>query len=108
MSDTRPRPRAAGPVGRVPEVWGRIPPRNKNFTGRKELLERLRTDIVGKVAVVPHALHGLGGVGKTQMAIEYAYRYRSEYDVVWWVPADQPVLVRSSLANLAPHLGLPP
>jgi len=96
-------------VGRVPEVWGKVPPRNRNFTGREELLARLRAGIAGQVtAVVPHALHGFGGVGKTQMAVEYAYRYRSEYDVVWWLPADQPVLVRSTLANLAPHLGLPP
>ncbi|GAB2868679.1 hypothetical protein GCM10022221_82080 [Actinocorallia aurea] len=97
------------PLGRVPDVWGKVPPRNKNFTGREDLLTRLRERVTGQVtAVVPHALHGLGGVGKTQMAVEYAYRYRQEYDLVWWVPADQPALVRSSLAALAPHLGLPP
>ncbi|GAA3954084.1 hypothetical protein GCM10023085_40750 [Actinomadura viridis] len=106
---TDPRPGVARPAGRIPEVWGRIPPRNKNFTGRTELLNQLREGIAGQVtAVVPHALHGLGGVGKTQMAVEYAYRFRSEYEVVWWIPADQPVLVRSSLASLAPFLGLPP
>ncbi len=95
--------------GRVPEIWGRVPQRNKNFTGREDLLLKLRAGVATDVtAVVPHALHGLGGVGKTQVAIEYAYRYQSEYDVVWWISADQAVLVRSSLAALAPHLSLPP
>ncbi|MFI6317823.1 FxSxx-COOH system tetratricopeptide repeat protein [Nonomuraea sp. NPDC050556] len=94
-------------TGSFPEVW-KVPPRNKNFTGREKLIESLRGGIVRSVtAVVPHALHGLGGVGKTQVAIEYAYRFRDDYDVVWWIPADQPGLVRSTLAQLAPKLGLP-
>ncbi|TDD73446.1 tetratricopeptide repeat protein [Actinomadura darangshiensis] len=106
MSSSQPDP---SPVAeRIPQVWGKVPPRNKNFTGRAELLTRLREGLDSRVtAVVPHALHGLGGVGKTQMAVEYAYRYRSDYDLVWWIPADQPVLVRSSLASLAQPLGLP-
>ncbi|WP_261808538.1 FxSxx-COOH system tetratricopeptide repeat protein [Nonomuraea sp. C10] len=94
-------------AGDHPEVW-KVPPRNKNFTGREELLNRLRSDIAGKVtAVVPHALYGLAGVGKTQAAVEYAHRFRQHYDLVWWVPADQPGLVRTTLAQLAPRLGLP-
>ena len=92
----------------TPEIWGKVPQRNRNFTGREDLLDRLHAGIATQVtAVVPHALHGLGGVGKTQVAIEYAYRFRGEYDLVWWIPADQPVLLRSSVAALAPHLGLP-
>ncbi|WP_433516514.1 FxSxx-COOH system tetratricopeptide repeat protein [Nonomuraea sp. CA-143628] len=96
--------------GGLPEVWGeKIPPRNKNFTGREGLLERLRSGITSDVtAVVPHALHGMGGVGKTQVAVEYAWRYQSEYDVVWWISADQALLVPAALAALAPRLGLPP
>ena len=91
-----------------PQVWGKVPPRNRNFTGREGILEQLRDGVSSQVtAVLPRALHGIGGVGKTQVAIEYAYRYRSHYDVVWWVPADQPSLVPSSLAALAPYLALP-
>ncbi|WP_248963418.1 FxSxx-COOH system tetratricopeptide repeat protein [Sphaerisporangium perillae] len=95
---------------RRPEIWERVPPRNRNFTGRDDLLLALRKGINTVTAVVPQprALHGLGGVGKTQLAIEYAHRYRSHYDLVWWISADQRVLLPSSLAAMAPSLGLPP
>jgi tetratricopeptide (TPR) repeat protein len=90
----------------VPRIWGNVPQRNKNFTGRESLLEQLRRDPSTVTAVLPQALHGMGGVGKTAVAIEYAHRYASEYDLVWWIPADQLALVRSSLAALAEPLGL--
>lgn len=101
---------AGTPETRVPPVWGNVPPRNKNFTGREELLAELRAGISSQVTAVvpqPKTLHGLGGVGKTQMAVEYIYRYRHEYDVVWWIPSDQAFLVKTALAELAPNLGLP-
>ncbi|RKS73170.1 tetratricopeptide repeat protein [Actinomadura pelletieri DSM 43383] len=93
---------------RGPAVWGKVPLRNKNFTGRGELLESLRSKIEeSSTTVALHALHGMGGVGKTQMAIEYAWRYQDWYDLIWWVPADQPMMIRSALAQLAPFLDLP-
>ncbi|WP_155128769.1 FxSxx-COOH system tetratricopeptide repeat protein [[Actinomadura] parvosata] len=94
--------------GQLPAIWGRVPQRNMNFTGRVDLLRSLHEGLMSDVtAVVPHALHGLGGVGKTQLAIEYAHRFRKEYELVWWIPADQPMLVKSSLAGLARELRLP-
>lgn len=108
MVADRPAVGSAATVSRgVPAVWGNVPQRNKNFTGREELLAELRERVTGQVAVVlAHALYGMGGVGKTQLAVEYAYRYMSDYEVIWWIPADQIPLVRSSLAALAPRLGL--
>ena len=106
---------SSGPAAMaVPKVWGNVPQRNRNFTGRTEILGELRQRVAASTtALVPHplgglahALHGLGGVGKTQLAIEYAYRYADQYDVVWWVPADQVALARSSIAALAPRLGI--
>ncbi|WP_062433989.1 FxSxx-COOH system tetratricopeptide repeat protein [Herbidospora daliensis] len=93
---------------KTPAIWGKVPQRNKNFTGREDLLGRLRDEIRSESPTVLYTLQGWGGVGKTVLAIEYAWRYGGDYDLVWWVPADQPVLIRSTLAALAPELGLPP
>ncbi|NRQ33605.1 tetratricopeptide repeat protein [Nonomuraea sp. NN258] len=95
---------------REPQIWENVPPRNPNFTGREDLMARIRAGISAVTAVVatPQTLQGLGGVGKTQLAIEYAWQFRSHYDLVWWIRADQPILVPSTLASLAQRLDLPP
>lgn len=89
-------------------IWGNVPHRNWNFTGREQLLVQIRQQLMNDVkTVVAFVLHGMGGAGKTQLAIEYAYRYASDYQLVWWIPSEQVTLVRSSLAALAARLGLP-
>ncbi|MGD0239602.1 MAG: FxSxx-COOH system tetratricopeptide repeat protein [Streptosporangiaceae bacterium] len=100
----------------VPKVWGQVPQRNRNFTGREEILAELwlgqeqptgnRVTAVVPSDPLPRALQGLGGVGKTAVAIEYAHRHQADYDLVWWIRADQLPLIRSSLAALAERLGL--
>jgi tetratricopeptide (TPR) repeat protein len=93
--------------GSPPEIWN-VPPRNPNFTGRAADLGRIREGLAGQPAMTVHALHGMGGVGKTQAAIEYAYRYVDDYDLVWWVNAEQATLTGEQLARLAEQMGLPP
>jgi tetratricopeptide (TPR) repeat protein len=90
-------------------IWAGVPLRNSAFTGRETLLSTLRKalDRQSKASVVPHALHGLGGVGKTQLAVEFAYRYADRYDVVWWIPAENQTLVLQSLRDLGKRLGTP-
>ncbi|MET8272214.1 MULTISPECIES: FxSxx-COOH system tetratricopeptide repeat protein [unclassified Streptomyces] len=110
-ADPPPETAAARPGPRfpseTPEVWGGVPRRNTRFTGREELLSRAYRALqdAGSGAGVV-TLHGMSGVGKTQLAAEYVYRFGSEYDVVWWVPADRRALYRQKLAELAPELGL--
>ncbi|WP_410645922.1 NB-ARC domain-containing protein, partial [Amycolatopsis sp. lyj-346] len=92
----------------APPVWGAVPPKNPNFTGRRELLDQLSERLgAGTTAVLPAALHGMGGIGKTQMAVEYIYRHLKDYDIVWWIQATQTTQIRKSLTELAQHLRLP-
>jgi tetratricopeptide (TPR) repeat protein len=92
-----------------PSVSGGVPFRNPHFTGREVLLARLRERLRGgssQLALLPHALHGMGGVGKTHLAAEYAWRFESEYDLIWWIPAESPTTVRTSLVALAEAIGV--
>ncbi|UPZ28984.1 FxSxx-COOH system tetratricopeptide repeat protein [Streptomyces sp. LRE541] len=92
----------------TPEVWDpTVPRRNTRFTGREKLLNdayRLLQDAQPGAGVV--AFHGMPGVGKTQLVAEFVYRFRLEYDVVWWVRAEKRSGYRRALAELAPKLGL--
>ncbi|WP_089101510.1 FxSxx-COOH system tetratricopeptide repeat protein [Streptomyces hyaluromycini] len=92
----------------VPVVWGNVPPNNPNFTGREELLAQVHEQLLtgDTSAVLPHTLHGMGGVGKSQIAIEYVYRHTAEYDVIWWIPSEQPTMILTALTELAHRLGL--
>lgn len=93
---------------RVPVIWGDVPPKNLLFTGRSEVLDQLsaRLSDGGATVVLPAALHGMGGIGKTQIAVEYIYRHLDDYDIVWWIQAAQTSQVRKALAELAQQLGL--
>ena len=83
--------------------------RNPNFTGRAEELKALRASLLaGETAalVQTQAITGLGGVGKTQLATEYAYIHGAAYIIVWWVRSEEPTTLASDYAGLAAKLDL--
>jgi len=86
--------------GSAPEIFDVPLPRNLNFTGRDQMLRDLHSAALT-------AISGLGGVGKTQLALEYAYRYASEYDRVFWLRAEEPTTLAFEYAHIAARLKLP-
>ncbi len=84
--------------------------RNPNFTGRKDLLDSLHEALAsGERAAFTQtsAITGLGGVGKTQLALEYSYRHADDYRVLWWVRSEEPATLAVDYAGLAARLDLP-
>ncbi|MCL4262588.1 MAG: tetratricopeptide repeat protein [Anaerolineae bacterium] len=83
--------------------------RNPLFTGREEWLAALHAQLGqrGTVAVT-QAVAGLGGMGKTQLALEYCYRHVAEYDLIYWLRADEAATLAGEMAELAYRLGAAP
>jgi tetratricopeptide (TPR) repeat protein len=91
-------------------IWNVPYQRNSYFTGREDVLTQLYAALHqrGTVAITQaHALCGLGGIGKTQIVLEYAYRYRDEYRAVLWVKSDSSENLLSDFLTLASLLNLP-
>ncbi|HKR50189.1 MAG TPA: FxSxx-COOH system tetratricopeptide repeat protein [Pseudonocardiaceae bacterium] len=89
----------------APDLVGDLPPRNTGFVGREHQIGTI--DKVLRAGPGLLTLNGIGGVGKTQLAVEYVYRFRDHYELIWWVPAEHPSRLRASLAALGARLGLP-
>ena len=83
-----------------------LPPRNTAFTGRDTTLRELRQRLTSANDVAMLVVRGLGGVGKTQLAVEYAYRYLEKYRFVALVNAEHPERVAPQFVSLAGELGL--
>ncbi|MFI0981004.1 FxSxx-COOH system tetratricopeptide repeat protein [Streptomyces sp. NPDC021093] len=89
--------------GAEPPVWN-VPIRTTPFSGRTELLETIRERL--QTVHKPVLLRGMGGVGKTLLAQEFARRYKGDYDVVWHIQAEQRNLAVEQYSAMSGPLGL--
>jgi tetratricopeptide (TPR) repeat protein len=87
----------------LPRYWN-VPVRNRLFTGREDVLEKLQEALQRDRRA---ALSGLGGIGKTQTAIEYAHRYRNDYDAVFFIRTDTETALTAGMIGIASVLALP-
>ncbi len=89
------------------QIWDVPYEPNPFFTGRKDVLDALHQRLMeGRAAALTQAIRGLGGIGKTQTAAQYAHRYRDEYDAVLWLRAT-PEHFASDVLRIATLLDLP-
>ncbi|MGH7141542.1 MAG: trypsin-like peptidase domain-containing protein [Minisyncoccia bacterium] len=100
--------RIKSPSPQGEKIWNVPYPRKQFFTGREALLKRLHTHLqTAQTSVLGQVISGLGGIGKTQLAVEYAYRHRKEYQAVLWARAETTEALTTSYTEMARLLQLP-
>jgi len=82
-----------------------LPPRPPRLAGREDLLAQLHTALTNEAEPRVIVLSGMGGVGKTSTAVEYAHRHLDTLSVAWQVQAEDQTVLRQELAELAAQLG---
>ncbi|MEV4237161.1 FxSxx-COOH system tetratricopeptide repeat protein [Nocardia sp. NPDC049737] len=92
----------------VPRI-SNLPSLTLNFVGRQDVLAAVEQNLdeqLTAAVVQTIAISGMGGVGKTQLALAYAYRNLARYELIWWIPAERSAVVAESLHKLAIRLGV--
>lgn len=84
--------------------------KNPSYVGREDVRGRLRLTLAPRVEGThcqrSYALCGLGGVGKTQTALNYVFEYMEDFQAVLWAPADSHAKLLECFAGFAVELGL--
>jgi Domain of unknown function (DUF4062)/Tetratricopeptide repeat len=84
----------------------RLAPRPPYLAGREELLAELEDQLARDAGSGPRitALYGLGGAGKTSVALAYAHRHQAEAGIIWQLPAEDPAVLAAGFGELAAQL----
>lgn len=88
--------------GHIDDLIWNIPFKpNPHYIGREVLLKDLREKLEsGNIAAITQTISGIGGVGKTQLVVQYAYHYRKSYKIVWWINAETEEAIKIGLSEL--------
>jgi hypothetical protein len=86
-------------------LLGGVPPRETDFIGREEWVAAVRAALAAEDKAAPVVIQGIIGTGKTQLAIEYAYQYAHDYDLVWWIPCDDVASAHEAVRSLEARFG---
>ena len=85
-----------------PRYWQSFYGKNLKFSGRKDILEDLKSGLETEGIV---ALHGLGGMGKTQIAVEYIQGNQNSYQAIWWIRGENQTTLEIDYVELGIKLG---
>ncbi len=80
---------------------------SKNFVGREDELADIHAKLQEGQGVIVCAVEGMGGVGKTELALQYATRYQQEYVARYWLSLREMGLARAVVTIASPYLDLP-
>jgi tetratricopeptide (TPR) repeat protein len=83
-----------------------VPDQRPGFVGRTSELDHLGS-ARNEATVIAQVTTGLGGIGKTALAVEYCWRYRDQFEVVRWLNADNSATLRTDYLAIAPAIGVP-
>ena len=97
---------AHGAAKQLQKIWQIPLHRNRYFAGREDILNEIHASFESAASPMILALTGLGGVGKSQLALEYTYRWMKDNFVVAWIRAESPASIEADFVALATALGL--